>query len=230
MKPLAPDPSTDWRNSTTWYTHDTPVFHLIKFSAGLVLPLFSRFECTGMEHIPTTGPFIMACNHLSNWDVLYLGVHVPRHPYYMAKVELFKNPVLGWFFRMGGTFPIYRGESDAWALQHSGRVLNDGQMLCMFPEGTRSKDAAQLRRGKSGAVKLALDYQAVIVPAAIVGTHNFRLRWRANRVRLQVGQPIDIAALAGPPPYERDTLRQLTTVVMQRIAEMLPPENRGVYA
>jgi 1-acyl-sn-glycerol-3-phosphate acyltransferase len=227
---LSNDAGADWRDSMTWYTHDTPMFHLIKSLTGLVLPPLSRVECTGLENIPATGPCVLAVNHLSNWDVLFLGLYLSRHPYYMSKVELFKNPILGWAIRLGGAFPIYRGESDAWALQQAGRILAAGQMLCMFPEGTRSKDKAQLRRGKSGAVKLALDYQSPIVPTAIIGTQNFRLGWRANQVYLRVGQPLDIVALAGAPPYERDTLRQLTTLLMQRIAEMLPPENRGVYA
>jgi 1-acyl-sn-glycerol-3-phosphate acyltransferase len=227
---ILPDPASDWRNSIRWYTHKTPTLYLIRFISIPTMHLMARTECVGLENVPLSGPFILASNHLSNWDVMYLGVLLPRHPYYMAKVELFKNPVLGWVIRQGGAFPIYRGESDEWAMQQAGRVLAAGRMLCMFPEGTRSKGKAQMRRGKVGAVKLALDYQVPIIPAAITGTENFRAGIKSNTIRLQVGQPMDMRALAGNFSDEREILRPLTTLLMKQIAAMLPPEYRGAYA
>jgi 1-acyl-sn-glycerol-3-phosphate acyltransferase len=173
---------------------------------------------------------VVASNHVSNLDVCYLGLYLPRHPHFMAKVELYKNPVVAWGIRQCGSFPVHRGENDKWAMQQAGRVLTDGQLLCMFPEGTRSKGKAELKRGKVGAVKLALDYHVPLIPVAVSGTHNFRLRgWRGHKIRIQAGAPLDVVALAGSPPYQPDTLRELTAVLMQRIAAMLPPALRGVY-
>ncbi len=227
---ILPDPASDWRNSVTWYTRKMPMLYVIRAVVIPSLYVLARTECHGLDNIPATGRCILASNHLSNWDPMYLGTLLPRHPYYMAKVELFKNPVMGWIMRQGGTFPIYRGENDAWAMQHAGQVLEADEMLCMFPEGTRSKGKSQLRRGKVGAVKLALDYNALIVPAAMTGTENHKLGLRANTIRLRVGPPIDLKTLIDPAAEERDTLRRLTTHIMQQIAAMLPSEYRGAYA
>jgi 1-acyl-sn-glycerol-3-phosphate acyltransferase len=100
----------------------------------------------------------------------------------------------------------------------------------MFPEGTRSKDKAQMRKGKVGAVRLALEYGVPILPIAISGTHDFGFRgWKGNKITIQAGQPVDMTALAGSAPYNNDTLRELTKVLMQQIAAMLPPIHRGIY-
>lgn len=221
----------DWRDSFTWYTHETTVCRTIKFFGGLYFRPLAQVERIGFDNIPAMGPCILASNHISNLDVIYLGVYSPRHLHFMAKVELYKNPILAWGIRLCGSFPVHRGENDTWALQQAGRVLEAGQMLSMFPEGTRSKDKAQMRRGKVGAVKLALDYQAPIVPVAISGTESFGFRgWQGNKIRIQAGQLLDMVALAGSTTYDKDTLRELTTGLMQRIAAMLPPTYRGVYA
>jgi 1-acyl-sn-glycerol-3-phosphate acyltransferase len=216
----------------TWYTHETVVCRVIKFLGGLYFHAAADVECVGFENFPTAGPYILAANHISNMDVIYVGLHAPKHLHFMAKVELYKNPVFGWAIRMCGSFPVYRGESDAWALRQAGRVLEAGQVLCMFPEGTRSKGKAQMRRGKAGAVKLALDYQAPVVPVAVSGTEKFDVKKgrKGNKIRIEAGPPLDMAALAGSTHYDRETLRQLTQVLMEQIAAMLPPAYRGVYA
>jgi 1-acyl-sn-glycerol-3-phosphate acyltransferase len=223
--------STDWRDHLTWYTYETRFIRIIKWLGGLLFYPMATVECSGLAHIPATGPCVLASNHINNFDVIFLGLHLPRHPHFMAKIELYKNPLLAWAIRLGGSFPIHRGENDPWAIQQAGRVLEAGQMLCMFPEGTRSGPKAQLRRGKVGAVKLALEHHAFLVPTAILGTQNLRLGGRGtNRIKIQVGQPLDLVTLAGPPPYKYETLRELTGLLMQQIAAMLPPAHRGVYA
>lgn len=225
-------PRPDWRDSITWYTHETVVSRMIKFLGGLYFHAAADVECVGFENFPAAGPYIFASNHISNMDVVYAGLYAPRSLYFMAKVELYKNPIFGWAIRMCGSFPVYRGESDAWALRQAGRVLEAGQVLCMFPEGTRSKGKAQLRRGKAGAVKLALDYQVPVVPVAISGTEKFDVKkgWKGNKIRIEAGPPFDMTALAGSTTYDRETLRRLTQRLMEQIAAMLPPTYRGVYA
>lgn len=219
----------DWRDRLTWYTHETFVIRLIKAIGRPIVWPFLKIECTGLDNIPASGSCILASNHINDLDVISIGAVMPRHPHFMAKSELYKNPVFAWFIRQGGSFPVNRGESDTWALRQAGRVLEAGQMVCMFPEGTRAGAKAQLRKGKVGAVKLALDYHAPVVPAAILGTQNFSWKKR-TLITLQVGQPLDFGPLAGPPPYEYHQLRDLTTILMQHIAAMLPPEHRGIYA
>lgn len=230
-KSLSPgEGEADWRDRAAWYTHETKLLHLVKFIGRRVIWPLATVECLGFENIPPSGPCLLASNHINNWDVIFYGAHLPRHTFSMAKKELFDIPVLGWGLRLCGAFPVYRGESDAWALEQAGRVLEAGRMLFIFPEGTRGGRQAQLRRGKTGGVKLALQHQAPLIPAAIFGTHNFRLGWKgSNHIRMAVGRPIDAVALAGSPPYAYETLRELTTILMREIAGMLPPEHRGEY-
>jgi len=220
----------DWRDTVTWYTHETNFIWFIRFAARRFFSLLAQVDCQGEENIPSSGPAVLAANHLSNLDVAYMGAFLPRYPHFMAKKELYKNPIFGWFIRQMGSFPVNRGESDPWALQQGGRVLAAGQLLFMFPEGTRSGQQAQLRRGKVGAVKLALQQQAPVIPAAIWGTEKFRFGWgRRNLIHIRVGRPIDVVALAGPQPWRQDIYRELTEQVMQQIATMLPPDYRGLY-
>lgn len=229
-EPAMTTSGVDWRDSLTWYTHETFTCKTIKFVGGLYFRAVAAVECVDFDHIPVTGPCVVASNHVSNLDVVYLALNLPRHPHFMAKVELYKNPVVAWGIRMCGSFPVNRRENDAWTMQQAGRILSNSQLLCMFPEGTRSKDHAQLRRGKVGAVKLALEHKAPLIPVAITGTHDFRLRgWRSHKIRIQAAPPLDLGAIAGSAPYQPDTLRELTNMLMRRIAAMLPPAQRGIY-
>lgn len=222
---------TDWRDDVTWYTGDTFIGELVK---AILRPFFKAMDHTtieGIDNIPAEGPCIVAANHFSMFDIITIGLALPRHPHFMAKTELFKNPVLGWIIRKGGSFPVNRGAGDTWALEQAGRVLADGSILFMFPEGTRGKgQQVKLKRGKVGVVKLALDYQVPIIPTAVLGTENFEIGWKRNNIKIQFGEPLDVVALAGSPPYKHDLPRELTTVTMRQIAAMLPPEYRGFYA
>jgi len=225
-----PSPKSDWRESLTWYTHETLFIQWAKFIVGIPFRLWADVECIGFENIPDQEACIVASNHASYLDIIYLTLHLPRHPHFMAKQELYKNPIASWFFRMGGTFPVERGEVDTWAWQQAGRVLQAGQMLCIFPEGTRSR-TGKLKRAKLGAVKLALEHNVPILPVAISGTQNFRFDWRPRRPKfvIRCGRPLDMTALAEESSHEHKSARELTTILMNQIAEMLPPAYRGVY-
>jgi 1-acyl-sn-glycerol-3-phosphate acyltransferase len=222
--------NNDWRDTVTWYTHETNLTRFVKMLCWKLFHLLAKVECEGLDNVPDRGPCIAVANHFSLYDVIYVGLHLPRHPYFMAKIELYKNPLFAWIIRQMGSFPVYRGERDAWALAQAGRVLADGQILFMFPEGTRSRGKAQLRRGKIGAIRLALEHQVPVVPIAVWGTQNVNINLKRDTINIRAGEPLDVIAMAGPPPYKREIPRELTTVLMKRIAAMLPPEHRGVYA
>lgn len=226
-----PLPQVEWRDNYHWFTHETLLAKACKTGYKLVLPLLTQIERVGFENFPQQGPCVITCNHISNFDPLFVGVYLPRYPHFMAKVNLYRNRIIRWFFRAGGSFPVYRGQKDRWAFEQAGRVLAAGEVLFMFPEGTRSKHKAQLQRGKIGAVKFAIEHQAKIVPMAIIGTQNIRPGIRVhNKVRMEIAPPLEVEQLAKhSPPYDYETLRYLTDCLMQQIAAMLPPENRGVY-
>jgi 1-acyl-sn-glycerol-3-phosphate acyltransferase len=226
-----PSTSTDdWRNSYSWYTHETQFIRFIKAGYRLVYSPLMKVNLEGTENLPVSGPCVLASNHVSNFDpqliLVYLRV---RHVFYMAKIELFETRFNRYFFAKAGAFPVKRGEVDSWALEHAGQVLQAGQILGMFPEGTRSKNKGRLRKGKLGTVSLALTYQVPIVPAAIINSQNVRVGAFQTAVTIKIGEPLDIVTLAGPPPHEPRKIKALTTVLMQKIAAMLPSEQRGIY-
>ncbi len=220
----------DWRDTVTWYTHQTWLARVTEMAATPLLFLLAQVDCQGRENVPAASPCIITANHIHNFDIIFLGRYTPRFPHFMAKQELYRNPLFGWYIRQLGSFPVNRGESDKWALRQAGRVLADGQILFMFPEGTRSGRQARMKRGKVGAVKLALQHQVPLLPAAIWGTEKLRFTFtRASQVHIRYGPPLDLVALAGDPPYHHQTLRDLTDQVMRQIAALLPPQYRGVY-
>lgn len=222
----------DWRDQKTWYTYETLTLKIARAIIGAIALRVARVRVEGFENVPA-GPCVLACNHLSNADPIFMATTLPRHPYFMAKMELFKNPLLGWFYRQAGGFPVYRGEGDEWAIARAGKVLEAGEVLAIFPEGKRSKHG-QLVTGKTGMARLALKHQVPVVPMAIWGTeriaHGGRPQFERPTVRMTMGQPIDLAAIAPAPPYDAAVYQQMTTVVMRAIAQLMPDRYRGPYA
>jgi 1-acyl-sn-glycerol-3-phosphate acyltransferase len=225
-----PHQSDDWRQRVVWPLHENWHVKLLKICGRIwFLPLY-QIECTGLENIPPAGPCILAPNHIGAFDPVVLALYLPRHAFFMTKIELYRHFFARWFIRHWGAFPVERGQRDAWAIEHASRVLQAGQLLCMFPEGTRSKNQAKLSKGKLGTAKLALQHRVPVLPTAILGTHLIRPGRTRPKVTIQVDGPLDLVSLAGPPPYDQQTLRAMTTIIMQHIAAMLPPPHRGAYA
>lgn len=191
-----------------------------------------KFEVVGREHVPPEGPLIVASNHLNNADPPAVALAVPRHPTYMAKREMITWPILGPAFRTFGAFPVRRLEADLSALRTASELVRRGEMLVMFPEGTRSRSGG-LGRAHPGTALVALRTGAPILPVAITGTEGIRWPWlflkprSVRHVRVTIGEPFHL------PPAERiDTkaAAQATDLIMRRIAALLPPQYRGAYA
>ncbi len=149
-----------------------------------------RLRVTGRENIPAEGSVLVVSNHVSELDPPTLGVSgLPRRTYYMAKQELFGIPVLGRMVYRLGAFPVDRGGADRRAMRLAREVLRRGDLLLMFPEGTRHPDG-RLRPGLPGAGSLGLEPGVTVVPAAIWGTQ----RW-IGPARVAFGPPIDLSDL-----------------------------------
>jgi 1-acyl-sn-glycerol-3-phosphate acyltransferase len=199
------------------------------------LTLFTYFvanvQAEGVENIPKSGPVILACNHLAGMDILAVSVPSSRHLHHMAKTELFQIPVAGGVFRLLGAFAVRRGESDRESLRIALEILQAGQVLVIYPEGHRS-DYHALQKGHPGAALIAMRSGAPIVPVGISGTeHIFEgLRYGpfAPRVRVVYGKPFTLQG-AGTRRTREDLEHGLDTI-MRRIAALLPPKYRGVYA
>ncbi len=196
----------------------------------LLFPLLGRLRVEGLEHIPATGPVILTPNHLNLMDIPAMSVRVPRVVHHMAKVELFQVPLLGGIMRYFGAFPIRRGEGDRDALRLAHDVLMAGQVLVVFPEGHRS-DTGGLGPGLPGAAMIALRAGAPIVPVAVWGTERILKHGRvgpfAPVVHVRYGEPF---YLTEEGASRREVLQAGINVIMYRIAAMLPPEYRGLYA
>ncbi|WP_438318570.1 lysophospholipid acyltransferase family protein [Candidatus Caldatribacterium sp. SIUC1] len=167
------------------------IYYLCKYLALFLLKLFSSFRASGREHIPRYGPCFLVSNHSSYLDPVVLGCASPRRVYFVAKEELFRNPLAAFFLRQLGAFPLRRGEVDKEAVQTIFRLLREGKVVCFFPEGTRNEGT--LLPFRKGALKLLLRGNAPIVVASIRGTYESFSRHR------KFPRPFPIRVVFSPP-------------------------------
>jgi 1-acyl-sn-glycerol-3-phosphate acyltransferase len=182
-----------------------------------------RLTATGKEHLPREGGFVLASNHWSNLDPWPLGLPLfpRRFLRFMAKSELFWFP-LAPLLRAGGAFPVRRGERDVEAVATAVRLCREGNVVVMFPEGTRRAKGLRKRRQPkwhAGAARIALDARVPLVPAAVSGTDRLA---RLARLRVAYGPPIATEDLAGLPPADAarlatDRLRGAITALEARL-------------
>lgn len=177
-----------------------PVFHV-----------YFRMRRTGMQHIPKTGPVILAANHRSFLDPFVIAMLTRRPVYYVAKRELFENPVQAWLLNRLGAFPVERGESDEQSMSTARAVLARGDCLVIFPEGTRIR-GGPLHSPKRGVGRLALETGAPVVPVAVIGTDRVRRGAviKPARVRVRCGAPLRFPRVDEASPA-------LATAVTQRV-------------
>jgi 1-acyl-sn-glycerol-3-phosphate acyltransferase len=212
----------DPRDRKRFYYSMTPLRWFITSLARVAFGLVMKKEVEGLEHFPLSGPVILAANHVNNFDVFPMQLSLPRPIFFMGKAELFQNPLTDTLFRNLGVFPVYRGEHDAWALEQARRVLEHGQVLGMFPEGTRSKGRG-LGVAKTGSARLAIEIGCPILPLAVIGSDKFFAELpHRNRVGIKL-LPLLL-------PYYDETPISLTDRLMFTLAAALPEEMRGVYA
>ena len=171
---------------------------------GLLQPFFIfyfRMSRVGREHIPAEGPFIIASNHRSFLDPFVIGMLTRRPIYYVAKRELFANRLLAWLLSSLGAFPIERGASDQQAMATAQAILERGDGVLMFPEGTRTRPGP-LGRPKRGVGRLALETGAPVVPVAVFGSEAVRkgFIFRPHKVRIRAGRPLTFPRVDRPSP------------------------------
>jgi 1-acyl-sn-glycerol-3-phosphate acyltransferase len=202
---------------------------LINALLRLLYILLFRLEVSGKENVPSTGALILMINHVDALDPFIVVGVFPRSVIPMSKIEVFDLPLIGILARAYGAFPIRRGQVDKRALRQSFRVLWEGGVLLMAPEGTRSSTYS-LQRGKEGMALIAVRTGSPLIPVAITGTENAGRYWRRLRrtpVRIVIGKPFRLDP--GREQVRRPLLRAMTDEAMYRLAAILPPEYRGVY-
>jgi cytidylate kinase len=201
-----------------------------------------RFRVEGdLASLPRTGPMIMAANHASSADPVLIGAFLNqvlgRPLNWLGKRELVEFWLTGWAFRLAGIHPVDRDAADLEAFRTAMRVLEAGQVLAVFPEGTRSRDGG-LQQVREGVGMLALRSGALVLPVAVIDSDILWPRGKllprfGKRVTVRYGAPfsvVDELAAQGAPTKGRQATEAATRLVMGRIAELLPPRQRGVYA
>ncbi|MBE3561236.1 MAG: 1-acyl-sn-glycerol-3-phosphate acyltransferase [Ktedonobacteraceae bacterium] len=204
------------------------IYFTLRFLLRLLLPFVCRCTVEGREQVPASGPLLIVSNHLSWFDPLLLGIMLPRRAWFFAKKEILHWLVVGWLLRLTGQIAVRRGESDRAALEQALAYLKVGRALVVFPEGTVERQE-QMLAGRTGAAMLALRSGATVLPIAHNGTRRV-LRPGGGLhpyVHIAIGKPYIPTV---PPNLSRkESLQLITTEMMQRIADLLPAQQRGAY-
>ena len=175
----------------------SPLYFVAASLSWPVVKGLYRLRARGLEHVPAGG-FVLAANHTSNFDPWPLGIpFLPKRQLrFMAKAELF-NPILAPILRAGGAFKVRRGEGDVEAMRTAAQLAREGEIVVMFPEGTRQKKGLRKKREArphTGAARIALSAGVPLVPAAIAGTDRLS---RLGPLSVAYGEPIDVSDLEG---------------------------------
>lgn len=196
------------------------LYRFLRRVMAWLVPRLMRFRPQGLENIPEEGPFIIAANHIHALDPLIVAIIVPQHVSFMAKEEVMHSRLLGWLVKQVGSFPVKRGKADIQAIRQALKVLAAGQVLGIFPEGTRSK-TGEMQAAFEGTALLAARAEVPIIPVALHG--QYRL---GGILRVNVGKLVRIpSAIAGKPTA--DERAQGTEMIMQRIADLLAECREG---
>jgi 1-acyl-sn-glycerol-3-phosphate acyltransferase len=206
---------------------------------GPLLKAVFRPEANGAENVPAEGPAILACNHLSYTDWLFMPLVIPRRVTFVAKAEYFEGRGLkGWmqrsFFGGTGQVPIDRsgGRASEGALRTGLRILGKGDLFGIFPEGTRSHDG-RLYRGRTGIARLALEAKVPVIPIAVLRTDEVappgKIFGKLVRPVIRFGEPLDFSRYEGMES-DRYILRAITDEIMYEIMRLSGQEYVDIYA
>lgn len=211
-----------------WETFVPPFYWGCTYVLRGALWLVTRWEVRGREHVPLEGGLIVVSNHLNNADPPIVGAGVARRRIrWMAKVELFRYP-FGVIPRLWGAFPVRRFEADLGAMLNAERILRQGGVLGMFPEGTRSR-TGYLGRPHPGTALIALRTGAPVLPCAVTGTERLRnplVLLRRPRFSVTIGEPIRVEAVRRP---SEEQVSSLTERIFEAIRALLPSEYVAPY-
>ena len=193
------------------------------------LRVWSNWEVEGAENVPKTGPLIIVANHLGIIDSPLLAVCIPRRIEFMAKAELFHNPITSVLLRSGGAFPIAENGREFHSIKHSLAILQREGTMGIFPEGGRTQTS--LGKAMLGAAMIAIKSGAPVLPVGITGTEGtislVKMAMPTGTFGVRIGEPFK------PPPIYgnklRGNLEKVTDIIMERIAEVLPENYRGLY-
>jgi 1-acyl-sn-glycerol-3-phosphate acyltransferase len=193
-------------------------YELTRFAVVPYLLALFRARGLATENVPN-GPVILAPNHGSFMDHFFAGAFIRRRVRFMAKSQLFKGAIPIYIFSHGGVFPVRRGHHDEEAFQTAFKLLRDGELIVMYPEGGRSRTGQLADHAKPGIGRLALQSGVPVVPVAILGSHKVRnwKRLQFPKVLIQYGQPFKFPVIADP---SREQQQEVADYILERIREL----------
>ena len=191
--------------------------------------MFADIEVKDRYRMNVGGPVIYVCNHLANLDPPIVASVLPRRALFLAKREIFNNPLLTFLLKGWGAYPVNRYSADTRALRWVRAMLGHDRAVVMFPEGTRSRNLEGLKQGRVGTALVAAQTGATLVPIGIHGTDDLqnilKVFMPIAKIRISVGEPFKVH----PSVSSRSELQLATDEIMARVALQLPEERRGVY-
>jgi 1-acyl-sn-glycerol-3-phosphate acyltransferase len=214
-------PAEQFQHFHEWTRTHRPgwIYELVRLVVTPVALIFYRTRAIGTENVPADGPAILAPNHFSNMDHFFCGVFLRRKLHFMAKSQLFGNPIGDYIFRVGGVFPVMRGHHDEEPFVTAQAIFERGGCVLIYAEGGRSRSKG-LGEPRRGVGRLALESGVPVVPVAIHGSRGVRewKRLRFPKVTVQYGEPMTFPVVAEPGREEQ-----------QRAAEQIFAPVRDMY-
>lgn len=195
------------------------MYKVIAVIVRFFVRLLWGLEVEGLENIPPTGGAVVASNHNTWFDPVVIAITFKRPVHFMAKAELFKNPILAWLLRKVYAFPVRRGLADRNAIRTAQERVKAGCLLGIFPEGTRNWGAAEFLPLQGGAALIALKTGVPVIPVITTGVDS--LRWR-QPMRIVIGAPLD---LGGPQRANKLAVNKASTTISQQFSVLISRNN-----
>ena len=189
-------------------------YKAVKGIARVLFSLVYRIEIEGKEHLPERGKAIVSPNHFSMMDPIIIGAFLPRKVNFMAKEELFSNKLFALILNKLGVFPVKRGGADIGAIRTALRILNNGDIFCIFPEGTRSK-TGEILKAKPGMAMIAIRARSPIIPIAIIGDYKL-----FSKVKIIIDKPIYLSDYYDKK-VSTDEYRELSQEILNTIRGLM---------
>jgi len=194
-------------------------YFIARYVTAVLFKILFRYQVFGKEKVPASGRLLVCANHSTMADPIFLGSAIPkRQMKFVAKAELFENKLIGGFLKSLGAFPIARGTGGAEGIQTAMRFLEEGNAVCLFPEGTRSK-TGELLPPKNGAAMIAARTACTVLPVAITAKDGKRPKVFRKMI-IKIGDPIPFEDLGFSGAVGASQYRNATRVIFDRIREL----------
>ena len=192
-------------------------YRLFRPLAKLIIKLKYKVKYIGTENLPEKGGYILASNHIAALDPVVIAVACKRPMHFMAKNELFKNRISGWFMTMMNAFPVDRTRFDEDSINYAVEIVKNGEILGIFPEGTRSPDFTP-KKGKGGTCYIAKVCKCDVIPVSIFTCDKAKT---GTKLTVRYGKPIKYEELKfDPDSMKMKDLRHATSIIMERITDL----------